>query len=133
VNQQRRFPHTLISVTEARRFVLGALSDVPTPSREEIAVMVSELATNALRHGETAFTVCVEQTPHTVRIEVTDGGQGRPAVRSPGPSEPSGRGLRIVESLSDTWGVTSDGGAGKTVWFTLAVPNNVTEPLCESG
>ena len=133
MSEERRFPHTPASVAEARRFVLGALSDVPVESREVIAVMVSELATNALRHAETPFSVRVEQAPGTVRVEVADGGEGRPAVRSPEPSEPSGRGLRIVESLSDTWGVTAASGAGKTVWFTLAVPSSVDERLQESG
>jgi anti-sigma regulatory factor (Ser/Thr protein kinase) len=98
-----------------------------------IAVMVSELATNALRHAETSFSVRVDQTPGSVRVEVADGGDGRPAVQSPAPSEPSGRGLRIVESLSDAWGVTAASGTGKTVWFTLAVPSNVGERLKESG
>ena len=133
MSEERRFPHTPASVAQARRFVLGALSDVPAESREMIAVMVSELATNALRHAETSFLVRVDQTPDTVRVEVSDGGRGEPAVRSPEPSEPSGRGLRIVESLSDAWGVTAASGAGKTVWFTLAVAGNVGERLQESG
>jgi anti-sigma regulatory factor (Ser/Thr protein kinase) len=129
VTEERRFPHTPASVAEARHFVQGALSDAPAERREVIAVMVSELATNALRHAETSFSVRVEQTLGTVRIEVSDGGDGHPAVRSPEPSEPSGRGLRIVESLSDAWGVTAAQDAGKTVWFTLAVPSNVGERL----
>jgi anti-sigma regulatory factor (Ser/Thr protein kinase) len=94
--------------------------------------MVSELATNALRHAETPFSVRVEQVPGTVRVEVADGGEGQPAVRSPEPSEPSGRGLRIVESLSESWGVTAASGAGKTVWFTVAVPSASTERWQES-
>jgi anti-sigma regulatory factor (Ser/Thr protein kinase) len=133
VSDERRFSHTPASVAQARHFVLGAVSNVPAESREMIAVMVSELATNALRHAETSFSIRVDQARGTVRVEVSDGGEGRPAVRSPEPSEPSGRGLRIVESLSDAWGVTAASGAGKTVWFTLAVPNAEPERLQESG
>ena len=133
MSEDRRFPHTPASVAEARHFVLGALSDVPAEGREVIAVMVSELATNALRHADTSFSVRVDQTSGSVRVEVSDGGDGRPAVQSPEPSEPSGRGLRIVESLSDAWGVTAASGPGKTVWFTLAVPGNAAERLRESG
>jgi anti-sigma regulatory factor (Ser/Thr protein kinase) len=134
VNHERRFPHTTASVTEARHFVLDALSDVPRESREVIAVMVSELATNALRHAATPFSVRVEQTARAVRVDVTDGGDGAPAVRTPGPGEPTGRGLRIVEGLSDAWGVEPlRGGTGKTVWFTVSVPSSSTERWRESG
>jgi serine/threonine-protein kinase RsbW len=133
VNQERGFPHTPASVTEARRFVLDALSEVPNDSREVIAVMISELATNALRHAATPFSVRVEHRGRAVRVEVTDGGEGHPAVLSPEPSEPSGRGLRIVDSLSDTWGVTPSGRQGKTVWFTLSLPDTSTARWQESG
>ena len=41
------------------------------------------------------------------RVEVTDSGEGEPRVLSPELRTPSGRGLRIVDQVSDTWGVTS--------------------------
>ena len=72
--------------------------------------MVSELATNCVRHTVTDFTVRVERTPDEVRVDVTDTGGGTPEVRSPEPSEPSGRGLRIVRELSDSFGITIYGG-----------------------
>ena len=40
-------------------------------------------------------------------------------MRSPGPDEPSGRGLQIVDMLSDSWGVEPEDPSGKTVWFTM--------------
>ena len=66
--------------------------------------------------------VSVERLRHTVRIEVTDAGGGKPTMRSPGPQDPFGRGLRIVDMLSDSWGVDYDPPRGKTVWFTLKLP-----------
>jgi hypothetical protein len=41
-------------------------------------------------------------------------------MRSPGPEEPSGRGLQIVNMLSQDWGVEQRAAAGKTVWFVVA-------------
>ena len=52
---------------------------------------------------------------------MSDGGEGRPRLLSPSPRELSGRGLRIVEAMSDAWGVQPTS-TGKTVWFTLPQP-----------
>ncbi len=52
-------------------------------------------------------------------MEVSDAGRGRPTLRSPTVLEPSGRGLRIVQALSQAWGVVP-GEDGTRVWFTLA-------------
>ena len=82
--------------------------------------MVSELATNCIRHTEAEFEVGVERTRDGIRIEVTDAAGGTPEMRSPAIDEPTGRGLRIIEMLSDAWGVDFAPAGGKTVWFTLA-------------
>lgn len=89
--------------------------------RESVELMVSELATNGVRHGQTSFRLVIEQTPGEIRVEVTDGGAGTPQMRFPGPDEPTGRGLRIVDMLSERWGVERDSRKCKTVWFTLSV------------
>jgi hypothetical protein len=57
-----------------------------------------------------------------VRVEVRDTASGQPAMRSPGPEDTSGRGLRIVDMLAARWGVRYASGEGKTVWFTLTEP-----------
>ena len=41
-------------------------------------------------------------------------------TRSPKPTDPSGRGLKIVDMLSAGWGVDPIAAHGKTVWFTIA-------------
>jgi hypothetical protein len=47
-------------------------------------------------------------------------GPGEPALRSPRPTEPTGRGLQIVRELADHWGVIAAPNAnGKTVWFSF--------------
>ena len=61
-----------------------------------------------------------------MRVEVTDAGDGQPSVKWPDPLQPKGRGLQIVSSLADEWGVqpSVDGGPGKTVWFTLELADS---------
>ncbi|HWF54068.1 MAG TPA: ATP-binding protein [Solirubrobacteraceae bacterium] len=107
------------SVGAARRFAADVLRRESPDALEAIVLMVSELATNSVRHAGTGFRLTIHQDPGRVRVEVTDAAGGRPRMRSPGPEEPNGRGLRIVDMLSDRWGVDGDSPAGKTVWFTL--------------
>jgi anti-sigma regulatory factor (Ser/Thr protein kinase) len=117
---ERVFTNSPTSIAPARRYVVGLLPEVPNLVADEIAVMVSELATNCVRHAGTDFTVGVEVDEHRIRVAVSDGGAGRPIVRSPGPREPSGRGLRIVRELADSFGIQDRQGApGKTVWFVV--------------
>jgi anti-sigma regulatory factor (Ser/Thr protein kinase) len=121
VRVQRTFPADPQSVPAARRFATEALRDSPDDARESVKLMVSELATNGIRHGQTSFRLVIERTPDQIRVEVTDSGAGTPQMRFPGPDEPTGRGLRIVDMLAERWGVERDSKMGKTVWFTVRV------------
>ena len=82
--------------------------------------MVSELATNCIRHANVGFELTVMRSGGQIRVEVTDAARGEPTMRSPGPEDPSGRGLLIVNMLSTSWGVEHAPVRGKTVWFTYA-------------
>jgi anti-sigma regulatory factor (Ser/Thr protein kinase) len=115
------FPATASSVPAARRLVRHSLAGSPATVVDRAALMVSELATNAFRHASTSFTVSVQQLGAAVRVEVTDSGGGEPVLRHPSPTEAGGRGLQIVMALALQWGVEAHDGAGKTVWFTLAL------------
>lgn len=104
-------------VTAARRFVRESLSGEETELVDAAELMASELTSNCVRHAGTAFDVSV-QVREVIRVEVCDSGGGDPRPLSPGPEEPSGRGLMIVQALSRSWGV-EPAGDGKKVWFTL--------------
>jgi len=108
------------SVGAARRFTEEALSGRPGELIESAVLMVSELATNSIRHAMTGFQLTIACEPDAVRIEVTDRGGGSPRLQSPGLDEPTGRGLRIVDELADAWGVKRSAKDGKTVWFEVA-------------
>jgi anti-sigma regulatory factor (Ser/Thr protein kinase) len=119
---QRAFTGAPESVPTARHFVSSAVADVPKEIADRAALMVSELATNAIRHGGSDFEVLVELTSDALHVEIADSGGGSPTVRRARPLDVSGRGLHIVESLADKWGVRhATDGLGKTVWFTLSL------------
>jgi hypothetical protein len=82
--------------------------------------MVSELATNCIRHTNSGFDLTIIRSGPEIRVEATDHAGGTPTMRSPKPTDPSGRGLKIIDMLSAGWGVKSESGTGKTVWFTIS-------------
>jgi hypothetical protein len=98
---------------------LGALTD-------PAVLVLSELMTNALRHGgerrpDRLGTRFVREAGG-VRIEVTDSVTALPRMCAAGPEDEGGRGVALVETLTGgQWGVSSTGCGGKTVWAFLAV------------
>lgn len=105
------------AVTAARHFVRGVLAGETPDLIDAAELMASELTSNCVRHAGTGFDVSVS-VGEQIRVDVRDSGGGRPRPLSPGPTEPSGRGLMIVQAMSDSWGVEPRGD-GKNVWFTL--------------
>jgi serine/threonine-protein kinase RsbW len=122
MTDRRFFPHEPQSVPAARRFATNVLRGSSPETLEAVELMVSELATNCIRHTDSGFDLTIIRSGHSIRVEASDHAGGTPTMRSPEPTEPSGRGLKIVDMLSAGWGVRSDGSRGKTVWFTIADP-----------
>jgi len=106
----------------ARAFVRMALG--PVSVVDEAVLLVSELCTNALLHTASGydgtFEVAVYLRSFSVRIEVRDGGAAQaPSVSQPvGTFAEYGRGLDLVELLSDRWGYSGDSN-GRSVFFEL--------------
>jgi anti-sigma regulatory factor (Ser/Thr protein kinase) len=113
------FPCEPSSVGGARHAVASFLEQEGCSGRgsETAGLLVSELATNAVRHAKTPFTVEMVHEPGTLEIEVGDGDPTMPRARAP--DDEGGRGLRIVESLADGWG-TRLRDSGKVVFFRVA-------------
>jgi anti-sigma regulatory factor (Ser/Thr protein kinase) len=93
---------------------------MPELAGGDVELLTSELATNALRHAASPLTVIVRYDGRAVRVEVGDGSPELPTSRSPGLSEPHGRGLMLIDALSSGWGVTPTRD-GKRVWFEVDV------------
>jgi anti-sigma regulatory factor (Ser/Thr protein kinase) len=123
VRTSQEFSNAPLEIGSARNFVSETLVGVAQEAIEDTCLMVSELATNCVRHTSSRFVVRIDQMAESLRVEVADGGGGEPVLRPIQMTEPGGRGLRIVQSLSDQWGVIpSSATSGKLVWFTLALP-----------
>ena len=93
------------------RLIVSAHANALTEERQKNArLLVSELVTNAFRHGRGRIRLTVHSDDAGIRAQVDDDG-------TIGGIESGGYGLRFVERLSDSWGV---GPGGARVWFTLA-------------
>jgi anti-sigma regulatory factor (Ser/Thr protein kinase) len=120
MKDSRTFPHEPQSVPAARRFAMSVLRGAPTDILEAVELMVSELATNCIRHTDSGFALTIIRSGRDIRVEATDRAGGTPTMRSPKPTDPSGRGLKIIDLLSAGWGVDSAPESGKTVWFMIS-------------
>ena len=120
MRKSQSFAHSAESVPLARQFVRDAVQGAAPEVLETVALLVSEVATNCIRHTDGPFDMRITQESGAIRIEATDRGSGEPRMRSPGPTDPSGRGLQIVDMLSTEWGYERSSGSGTTVWFTIA-------------
>lgn len=114
----RRFSRRPASVSAARRYIRDALGDLPSEQLDAAELIVSELSTNSVKHARSDFEIAIERGACEVRVEVRDRGPGRPRLLSPSPTAASGRGLKIVEAMSSSWGVVPSAD-GKIVWFKL--------------
>jgi anti-sigma regulatory factor (Ser/Thr protein kinase) len=98
----------------------------------DAALVITELLSNAIRHAAPLPGALVRATwtldSDAVRVAVSDAGDGPlPHVAEPAPGAPGGRGLGIVETLSDHWGVQRDHGE-TTVWALLSAPHVPVAP-----
>lgn len=114
-------PYDATAPAVARTFVVEHGSQLSSDVISDAELLVSELVTNALRHGHPDISVQMSTNPPCVGVAVRDGGGTEAIVpRSPAPAETSGRGLMIVDAVASSWGVTAEQPPpGKTVWFEL--------------
>jgi anti-sigma regulatory factor (Ser/Thr protein kinase) len=123
-------PHAPSSVSVVRRRLAEELleSGVYEDIADDAAVIVSELISNALRHARPLpsgdIRVAWTRQGDVIQLAVSDGGAMTEPRRTRATlSSLGGRGLGIVETLSDGWGVLHEDG-GTTVWATLHSPHS---------
>ncbi len=110
-------PH---SAGAARRFVATTLAAWGLPEAVEVAcLLTSELVANAVLHARTPLRLVLATVDRSIRVEVHDLSPLVAAPRPLGSNSMSGRGLHMVDRLSDAWGMAPEGG-GKQVWFALS-------------
>lgn len=106
------------SVPQARTLIAETLSEVPGESLQVVLLLTSELVTNAVCHGTGPVGVHVAWGDGDVRVDVDDQSPRWPVLQTVDAYAQGGRGLILVDGLSDGWGVLT-AATGKTVWFTL--------------
>lgn len=115
------------SVGVARRFLVERLEAWGVPHLQWQAVqIISELATNAVMHARSEFTVVLSMEDDLLRIEVHDHDARLPHQRHFDVHATTGRGLALVGTLSRSWGARADDG-GKVVW--CLVPRDAGEAM----
>ncbi|MET7451494.1 ATP-binding protein [Streptomyces sp. NPDC005574] len=119
-----RFPAVAASIAAARDWARACVQGFGDPLRqhriiEAAELLVSELITNAIRHGAGSPVIRLSWNGRMLRIAVSDRGPRWPRMRTADAAEPGGFGIRIVEQLTQRWGVTPDD-TGKTVWAELS-------------
>ena len=109
----------LRAVPEARRALRELLRHWGRPGCSEIAeLLTSELVTNALIHTDREAVLTATVSSRGLHVEVRDFAGRRPRLHAPSDDGTHGRGLILVQSLADAWGVRAHG-VGKAVWFDL--------------
>jgi anti-sigma regulatory factor (Ser/Thr protein kinase) len=107
------------SLSGCRRFVRETLSSWGLEHVADDAVIVaSELATNAVLHARTDFTVRLTWHSGALRVSVRDENHAMPIRGNPSPTTVTGRGLLLIDAISRRWGIEVEKG-GKSVWAEL--------------
>ncbi|MFI1092990.1 ATP-binding protein [Streptomyces sp. NPDC020917] len=110
------------SASTARRLALSVIRMWGLTSHgDTVELLVSELVGNAVRHtGARTFGLRMQRRRGWIRIEVRDPSRALPCLLPVRDLDVSGRGLFLVDTLSDRWGVDLQP-RGKTTWFELRI------------
>jgi anti-sigma regulatory factor (Ser/Thr protein kinase) len=118
-------PRDPASCEQARDLVSSAASSAGSPEElEDLLLLVSELVSNAIRHGESfddgTILLRVDVGRDLVRLAVADAGRRFDWVSRVHPrGEVGGYGLDLIDHLSSSWGTSTDG--VKAVWCEIAM------------
>ena len=108
------------SATRARRLARDQLTVLCTAEvLDTVALLVTELVTNAILHARTPLRLDIDVQPDRVRVCVEDSSPRSPEVHHYGTDAVTGRGLALVEQLASSWGVDTTP-TGKVVWCEIA-------------
>jgi anti-sigma regulatory factor (Ser/Thr protein kinase) len=110
----------LLAPRQARAFVASFLRAWGLADLVERAeLLTSEVVTNAIVHAHSPVRLVVEAHSSSVVVEVKDSAQTQVVAEGEEVAEADrGRGMVLVDALSDRWGWWKEEG-GKVVWFAL--------------
>lgn len=120
------FTASLAAIPTSRSWVVAWAEEHGSSeaARRLIALLTTELVTNAVRHGPEAGQVTLSATlvDGDYRVAVKDESPVPPRLRHVGARAPGGRGVMLVDRLASAWGVDPVGAGAKSVWFRIAEP-----------
>jgi anti-sigma regulatory factor (Ser/Thr protein kinase) len=109
------------SATRARQLARDQLAVVCSSEvLDTVALLVTELVTNAILHAGTPLQLAIDAQPDRIRLCVEDASPRQPEVHHYDSDAVTGRGLALVEQLATSWGVDQTP-AGKVVWCEIAI------------
>jgi anti-sigma regulatory factor (Ser/Thr protein kinase) len=112
-------PPATTSPWRARAFVTEALPEAESDLVADVALLVSEMVTNAVLHAHSEVHLSVDSTDAGIRVEVSDCVRSAPVIRNFSDEAATGRGMHLVEEIADRWG-TEPRRDGKCVWFEVS-------------
>ena len=120
-----RLPGGPEAAADAREWLAAVHEPLPPSLEANVSLLLTELVTNAVRHGGARHgepvTVTIEHWPGLLRVSVSDPGRGF-RWRPPDPRRPpeeGGYGLVLVDRMARRWGVEPSDDS-TTVWFELS-------------
>ena len=118
---ETQFPSLPGTPASVRGFLRVALKTWELDGFGEVTELLSdELVSNVVRHVGTPMTVRALRQPSSIRVEVDDSSNEMPVLQHPGALDDHGRGLLLLDSLANQWGIEMRED-GKTVWFEIDV------------
>ena len=129
----RELPSSPRAITSARHALDGMRTELGEDLHAKVVLLISELVTNSVTHstvtgGVIELVACV--TPRSVRVEVSDDGEGFDLPPIPHGDSEAGRGLELIQELADRWGRPT--GMRTCVWFEIdrvAAPLHAAPPI----
>lgn len=126
------------SASAARCFISTTLRDWALERlADDVAVVASELVTNAFRYGQSRSPRSTPAEPIQLGLvrngthllcAVADPGDAVPVLKEPDHLAESGRGLHVIACLSEAWGWTPPSSSGKVVWAMFTNPGPPAQP-----
>jgi anti-sigma regulatory factor (Ser/Thr protein kinase) len=114
------------SPAEARRFARASgCTEHAAEILDDALLLISELVTNAVKHGAPTILLALECDGDGLRVRVRDGAPDLPQPRSAPEDSEDGRGLTLLAAIADAWGmepIVDEHGPGKALWFELRKP-----------
>lgn len=112
------------SVRRARAFAASCCSRWGLQDQSDtVVLLVSELATNAIRHARAPVGVWLGRRSDRLVLSVQDDCREHVDATGPGELDEAGRGLVLVDALAERWG-EQELADGKRVWAEVALPRS---------